>query len=350
MEKKYLGIFILLIVFTGIFFVIRETNQPQNPTNLGNGIFEGEAEETEKQEPHPLSIQALRDRQFNGSDLVVENVLVKSSSYTQSIVSYQSEGLKQYALFTIPIGEKPVGGWPAIIFNHGYIPPNQYRTTERYIAYLDAFARNGYIVMKPDYRGHGDSEGTATGGYGTNSYTIDVLNALSSLKKYPDVDPNRIGMWGHSMGGHITLRVMVTTKDIKAGVIWAGVVASYPDLLNSWRRRNTTPPPGIPTGARRWREQLTEAYGTPEENPEFWNSISSTSYLADVSGPLELHHGTKDESVPIEFSKKLFDLLKENGKETAFYEYPGDDHNISQHFTTAITRSVDFFDKHLKEN
>jgi len=55
---------------------------------------------------------------------------------------------------------KPATGWPVIIFNHGYIPPTVYRTTERYLAYVDAFARNGYIVFKPDYRAFGSSQGT----------------------------------------------------------------------------------------------------------------------------------------------------------------------------------------------
>jgi predicted acyl esterase len=45
------------------------------------------------------------------------------------------------------------------IFKHGYIPPEQYRTTERYGTYVDSFAHNGHIVLKPDYRGRGNSEG-----------------------------------------------------------------------------------------------------------------------------------------------------------------------------------------------
>ncbi len=49
----------------------------------------------------------------------------------------------------------PDNGRPAIIFNHGYIPPEVYRTTERYVAYQDGFARNGYVTFKSDYRGHG---------------------------------------------------------------------------------------------------------------------------------------------------------------------------------------------------
>ena len=188
------------------------------------------------------------------------------------------------------------------------IPPAQYRTTERYVAYVDAFARNGYIVFRSDYRGHGDSEGEATGGYGSPAYTIDVLNAVASIKNFPDADPDRIGMWGHSMGGHVTLRAMVTTSDIKAGVIWAGVVASYPDMLERWRRRSEnsdgpTPTPNPNSQRRRWRQELLETYGSPEENPEFWAAISPNSFLSDLSGPIQLHHGTADSSVPLSFRK-----------------------------------------------
>ena len=88
--------------------------------------------------------------------------------------------------------------------------------------------------------------------------TIDVLNATAALKNYPAADQARIGMRGHSIGGYITLRAMVTDPDIKAGVIWAGVVANYPDLLTRWRRSNNTPAPAVAptTQARRWRTQL----------------------------------------------------------------------------------------------
>jgi dipeptidyl aminopeptidase/acylaminoacyl peptidase len=249
---------------------------------------------------------------------------------------------------TIPNGTKPATGWPVIVFNHGYIPPSQYKTTERYVAYTDAFSRNGYIVLRPDYRGHGNSEGQATGGYGSNGYTIDVLNAVSSIKKHSESDPGRIGMWGHSMGGFITLRTMVVNNDVKVGVIWAGVVGSYPDLIANWRRGSSTPQPS-PTGVRRWRQMLQDEFGTPEQNPEFWNSISTNFYLSDLSGPVALHHGTADSSVPVEFSIKLEEQLESVGKEVELYTYPGDDHNISRNFSLAISRSVSFFDKYLKQ-
>jgi dipeptidyl aminopeptidase/acylaminoacyl peptidase len=357
-------VFAGFIIYTGLGNLDRQTSQKiaDTPSHL-----------------HPLSIEYLRQQEYPGSEIVIDQTLNPGSNYKRYIASYKSEGLKIYALLTVPNGDQN-SKYPVVVFNHGYIPPLEYSTTERYAAYTDVFSRNGYIVFKPDYRGHGNSEGQAAGGYGSNAYTIDVLNAVSSIKRLKDpklysssdpakqesrevssenssrqartvisiVDPNRIGMWGHSMGGSITLRSMVASKDIKAGVIWAGVVASYPDLLNRWRRRvpPITPLPGNTRGS--WRQSLIDQYGSAEENPTFWNSISPNSYLSEISGPLQLHHGTADASVPIEFSEKLYDQLKTAGKEAELYIYQGDDHNISTNFGTAMQRSVEFFDKYLK--
>lgn len=299
-------------------------------------------------EPHPLQIAWLRAREYPGSDFVVERNLEPGSNYSRQVVSYRSDGLKIYALLTIPNGERPPTGWPVVVFNHGYIPPAQYRTTERYIAYTDAFSRNGYIVVRSDYRGHGSSEGRASGGYGSPDYTVDVLNALASIKRHPDADPNRIAMWGHSMGGHITLRAMVVDKDIKAGDIWAGVVASYTDRMAEWRRREAANPSPPTDTRRRWRTELADNFGTPEENPAFWASLSPNSYLSELSGPIQLQHGTADSSVPYAYSEKLFADLQAIGWPSALFTYPGDNHNLSANLSQALQRSVAFFDQHVK--
>jgi uncharacterized protein len=295
---------------------------------------------------HPMSIQAMRQGEYPGSEIVIEQELEPGANYHRYYASYLSEGLKIYALLTIPNGEMPSTGWPAIVFNHGYIPPAQYRTTERYIAYVDNLARSGYIVFRIDYRGHDRSEGSASGAYGNPGYTIDVLNAVAALRQFNQADPERIGMWGHSLGGYLTLRAMVISPDIKAGVIWAGVVVSYPDLLTRWRR-GPTPTPGATTG-RSWRFNWIDTYGTPDENPEFWSSISSNSFLADLSGPLQLHHGTADESVPLEFSQTLYQEIQAAGKIGELYIYDGDNHNLSNYFSQAMTRTILFYDQYLK--
>jgi uncharacterized protein len=298
--------------------------------------------------PHPLSIEVMREQEYPGSDLVFEQMLPQGNGYAQYIVSYLSEGNKIYALLTIPSGERPPTGWPVIIFNHGYIPPEIYRTTERYEAYVAAFASSGYMVLRSDYRGHGSSEGEATGGYGTPDYTVDVLNGMASVLRHPDADPNRVGMWGHSMGGHITLRSMVVSPQIKAGVIWAGVVASYPDMLEHWRRAGPTRTPNPESTRRSWRLELAETYGSPAQNPEFWASISPNSYVGDVAGPLQLHHGTADADVPVVLSELLVAEAQTAGVPVELYLYEGDNHNISNYWGLAMSRSVAFFDQHVK--
>jgi len=288
------------------------------------------------------TIEAMRQQIYPGSALTIERRLTPGANYSRSIVAYQSDGLKIYALLTVPSGTQPTTGWPVIVFNHGFFPPQLYQTALR--GYEEAFAANGYIVLRPDYRGHGNSEGDAQGGFGAAAYTTDVLNAVASIKQHPAADANRIGMWGHSLGGYITLRTMVVTKDVKAGVVWAGVVGSYTDLLTQVEGLGAF----IPAQARQWRDDLIAAHGTPAQNPTYWAAISANNYVADLSGPLQLHHGTADPNVPVAFSNTLFAQVQATNQAIDYYQYAGDDHNLSNNFALAMQRSVAFFDQYVK--
>lgn len=318
-------------------------------------------------EPHPLQIEVMRQQAYPGSEIVFEQALEPADSYDQFVVSYQSQGYKINALMTIPNGTMPEPGWPVIVFNHGYVRPSEYTTTGNYVPYMEMLASNGYIVFKSDYRGHGRSDGAETvgGGYGLPDYTVDVLNAVASLQAYPDADPERIGMWGHSMGGQITLRAMVVSDAIKAGVIWAGVVPPYPDIIARWdfTRNPDFPPEMVKNIAATpessagnwlrnfsgWVNEFAAQYGEPEENPAFWNTISPNSYLADLSGPLQLHHSTTDRMVPIAWSETLMAGLGAVGNSSSeFFTYPDDNHNIVVNYGTAMQRTVDFFDRYVK--
>lgn len=298
---------------------------------------------------YPMLIAAMRQREYPGSDIAIERELEPGVNYKRYYASYLSDGLKIYALLTVPVGARPATGWPVIVFNHGFIPPAQYRATERYVAYVDNLARSGYIVFRSDYRGHDQSEGEARGAYGDPGYVDDVLNAVASVKRLPETDPDRIGMWGHSLGGYITLRVMVISPDIKAGVIWSGVVAPYPDLFARGSTRPTPAVTGTPfPGSRGWRSAWVRQFGSPEENPQFWNGLSANNYLNDLSGPLQLHHAVTDETVPVAASQTLYDEMLAAGLPVEFYTYAGDDHNLSNSFTLAMSRTIQFFNHYLK--
>ncbi len=300
-----------------------------------------------------MDIRAERQTPYPGSPIVIEQTLEAGANYYRYYAYYMSEGLKIYGLLTVPFAAMPPAGYPAIVFNHGYIPPAVYKTTERYIAYVDNLAQQGYVVFRIDYRGHDRSEGEARGAYSDPGYLADVLNAVASLKQEPFVDPQRIGMWGHSMGGYLTLRAMVITPDIRAGVIWAGVVGSYADMLCCWRAKGAIPTPipetpeSTPGANRGWRNWIT-LYGSPQDNPVFWSGISANSYLADISGPLQLHHGTADSEVPLNFSLKLYQDMTALGLPVEFYQYEGDDHNLSQDFNLAMSRTIQFYDTYLR--
>lgn len=342
-KKLVIGLMVLVALVGGTMVFIKTSENNFPLANPGSFI------QQQKTETHPLQIAEMRKKEYPGSEITIEEELNPGSNYKQYIASYKSEGLKIYALLTVPHGDPPVGGWPVIVFNHGYIPPAEYSTTGRYASYTDAFSRNGYIVFKPDYRGHGDSEGNPEGAYYSTAYTSDVLNAVASVKKYPSVNPDKIGMWGHSMGGSITLRSMVVTKDIKAGVIWAGVVASYDDMIKNWRRARPFMLSESERAFRRpGRQTLIDKYGDTDKNPDFWQSISPIFFTKDISGPLQLHHGTSDNEVPILFSERLNEAMKASGKEVEFYTYDGDDHNLSGNLSLALNRSVEFFNKFLK--
>ena len=281
----------------------------------------------------PISLAALRAREYPGSALSVVRDLPAGVNYSRQVVSYQSDGLKIYALLTVPTGAPPKGGWPAIVFNHGYIPPAVYRTTERYVAYQDAFARAGFVTLKSDYRGHGDSEGEARGGYNDPGYTVDVLNAAASLKRDPRVNRARMGLWGHSMGGQLSLRALLVDPELKAASLWAGVVAGYDVLATDWVRPGGDPSerPSLDTLNRRYLQLL-----------------SPNAHLADLRGrPLQLHHGTADEDVPYSFQVALANDLRAAGQPFTAYRYEGDNHNLSRNLALALRRSVAFFKETL---
>lgn len=328
----------IMFLLLSVFFLSGQQKSPQ-PEIVKKAV---------KISKDPLTISAMREKKYPGSEIKIIETLAPGSNYSRHIASYQSDGLIIFGLLTIPNETPPQGGFPAINFIHGHLDEKSYTPTERYVQYQDGFAKAGYVTFKPDLRGHGQSEGVPVQSNFSPNYVTDALNSAESLAKMKEVNSDKIGQWGHSMGGGITLRSMVVSDKIKAGVIWAGVVGDYEDLIERYRKRIPWMNSSASPTTRSALAAALEKYGSPSAQNNFWKEIDPYNYLDEISGPIQLHHGNLDESVPVEFSAHLHDALQKAHQESENFVYSGADHNISQGFGIAMQRSIEFFDKYLK--
>jgi dipeptidyl aminopeptidase/acylaminoacyl peptidase len=295
----------------------------------------------------PLAITAIRGHQLTPGTVTTVSELAARDGCRVFDVSFTSDGYKQYALLTEPTAATPAGGYPVVIIAHGYINPQQYQTTGAdYQGFTDAYCAAGYAVLKPDYRGHGRSEGAATGGHFSPGYTYDLLNLTASLKSRPELAATKVVWLGHSMGSHVVLRALVADHHlpVKGAVLVSGVVGSLEDLAYHWDRTN------IPADIPPIRQRIIDQVGSPQQNPGFWHDASAINYVSAINVPVDIHHGDADTVVPLAFSQHLDAALADAHKPHNLYVYPGGDHQFTQ--TAArqlfLERSLAFLRDHLQ--
>lgn len=284
--------------------------------------------------PHPLSIPGLREKVFEAVDFTLLEPVSASEGLSAREFSYRSEGLLNYGLIEQPEGESPENGWPVIVLAHGFIPPESYSTRENYRLVSRYFAAGGFMVVKPDYRSHGRSEGPAADSNVTRTvdYSIDVMNLIAGLESITDADTDNIFLYGHSMGGEIGLRVLTVNDSLKGASLWAGVTEDYPENTLYFVRKKAP-------GSVEAHKKLVAATFKDNEIP----TITPNNYLDSIEVPLFIHHGTEDESVPFEWSIPFRERLDAAGVEYTFFEYPGENHNISRSFYKVMDKDMEFF-------
>ena len=227
---------------------------------------------------------------------------------------------------------------PALVWIHGSGSdqnflgwhPGSYRM---YYSLCEYFAQQGYVILTPDYRGSsGYSRDWSTGvhmGLGVND-TADVAGGADYLKTLSYVDPNRIGVFGLSYGGFLTLQAMNTDPTLwRAGIDVAGVVdwATY--------------------GAG----YTTPRLGTPVQNPDIYNISAPIQHMEKLARPLLVLHGTNDRNVSFADSLRLFDVLIKLGKSFESQIYPGEIHFFRRDtvLRDAWKRAEAFFDRHVRD-
>ena len=303
----------------------------------------------EDKENFQYSIENLIQRDYKKSDIKVENEVATNGNFKSYIISFSSDGLKEYALLNIPNTQKPTNGYPVVVLNHGYIQPNLYNTVTSYKTDSDYFANQGFLVIKPDYRGNGNSD-TTDPSLMRFAYPIDVVNLISSIENIKEANSNQIFLWSHSMGGEVSLEVLEIASsnkkiapNIKGAVFWAPVTDPVKwfskSHLPQLQEARETPYPYT---------QTFQILGTPDKNPKLWQSVSPLNYLDRINVPILLQHGTGDTTVPYSWSVELNDLLKNKNKNTKLISYPSDNHNLPLNWSRAISLDSQFYSSLLK--
>lgn len=341
---------ISIIVIAGAFALFIGTGRQMS--SVTQQVIKKMANETPTPTPLPfaeLTIPYLRKQSY-ASKLGQKSVVSNQRSYTSYLTSYRSDGYRIDGLLTIPNGKKPPAGWPAIVFVHGYIPPKQYQTLGApYRDYVDYLARNGFVVFKIDLRGHGESEGDPGGAYYSADYVVDTLNAYAALQASNEVNPQAIGLWGHSMAGNVVMRATAVHLTIPATVIWAGAVYTYEDF-SEYRIQDASYVP-LPSSAPsvNKRQRISEQMGQPDLSKAFWQQMAPSTYLTDLKGAIQINHAVDDAVVNIGYSRNLNRLLDKTPVPHELHEYPSGGHNISGvSFGQAMENTVRFFKKYLK--
>lgn len=317
------------------------TLEPPTATAEPTAVPTGVPTATATPDPYgPYTIEALRQRPYGGGAVEVIEVLAENSWFTRYLFRYPSDGLWIYGFLNVPVPDGPAGSgpYPVIIALHGYIDPAIYETIDYTTGYADALARAGYIVFHPNLRGYPPSDD------GDNLFrvgmAVDVLN-LIALARAGDVEGvelvnarlDRIGLWGHSMGGGVSTRVLTVTESVQAAVLYAamsGDEAQNYAAISLW------------SDGERGQEELA----VPAEE---LLRISPMYYFEWITARVQIHHGRADELVPLAWSVQTCNELALIGLDVACNYYEGMPHTFyGEGNDQFIQNTIVFFDEVLK--
>ncbi len=247
------------------------------------------------------------------------------------------DGLEMDGFMLRPPDFDPRKSYPLLMYVYGEVAGQTVRDRwagRRNLWHL-LMTQRGYVVASIDNRGTPSLRGrdfrkALYGGIGVLSSRdqYDGLTALLDERSY--LDPERVGIWGHSGGGSMTLNMLFR----------------YPDSYQVGVSR-------APVSDQRLYDAIyQERYsGLLEEHAEGYVEGSPITHAAGLKGKLLLVHGTGDDNVHYQSSERLIDELVRLNKPFDFLAYPNRRHAIRQgegtelHLHSTMTR---YFDEHLK--
>ena len=196
---------------------------------------------------------------------------------------------------------------------------------------VQLFAQNGFAVLEIDNRGSGNRGINFESPIYRNMGHVEVhdqVTGLQALKQHAWADMNRVGIFGHSYGGYMTLMSLsLAPQHFAAGVAVAPVC--------DWRLYDT---------------HYTERYmGLPAENEQGYSNANVLTHLDGLSAPLLLMHGMADDNVLFTNSTQIMARLQHLGKPFELMTYPGAKHSMQEQDVSIhrFNMILEFFKRHL---
>ena len=314
--------------------------------------------QTMEQALYPYTIEGLRKHKFQSGKITIRETLLETDDFTRYLIEYPSEGLTVTGILQVPTSGEPP--YPVIVMNHGFFSRTIYSSgdgTDRAAEFLN---RRGYLTVSSDYRTWAGSETGVSLYY--SGLTIDVINLMNALPSLPQADAKRIGMWGHSMGGGVTLKVLTLDKHIKAAVLYSSVSADFADIIERWGpgclgdvyegeiaygcNSSDILPMELP-------DRLVASYFNSVTDPDMLEAVSPLYHFDLVNAPVQINYGTEDgktsAGTPPEWSKKMYKAFIDAGKDAQLFGYDGEEHSFrDDQWFAFMERSAQFFDKYVK--
>ncbi len=268
----------------------------------------------------------------NANDTLQHAVLPKSQ-----LVTYKSfDGRLISAFVWVPFNLKRNGTAAAVVMPHGG-PTGQ--TTDAFNGRAELLASRGFVVIAPNVRG--------STGYGMEFQNANIKDlggadlkdevaGVEFLKATGFVDAKRVGIWGGSYGGYMTLMAVGKTPEL-----WSAAVDEY-GILN-WLTMLQHEDP-------RLQEYEKSLLGDPEMDAAVYEASSPLKYIRNEKAPLLVLQGDNDIRVPKEEAEQVVSILKAEGRTVDAVYYPEEGHGFvkREHQRDELTRSVAWLQKYLQ--
>ena len=250
---------------------------------------------------------------------------------TELITFKGSQGTLFYARLIKPANFRAGEKYPAIVMVYGGPGAQSVRNSWTGATWDQALAQRGFVIWQMDNRG---SKGRGHAFEAPIYHRMgkielaDQLEGIHYLIGQGFVDPARVGIYGWSYGGYMTLYSLLNAPDVfRAGIAGAPVT--------SWRNYDTI---------------YTERYlGLPSENAEGYRASSAAEYAGKLKAKLLMVHNIEDDNVLFQNSVQMADAFERAGKLFDMVIYPGKSHGVTGvPRRQLLEKTTDFFEKNLK--